>query len=82
MGLYVKRGLPVENLFTEKDDIFVSLVAEIFLQPIDETLCLWNYKHFAHFLVHEIFSKQNRPILQIKHVCSVLFYENHQNLAK
>ena len=40
MGLYVKRGLPVENLFTEKDDIFVSLVAEIFLQPIDKTLCL------------------------------------------
>ena len=31
MGLYVERGLCVEDLCAEKYDIFVSLVAEMFL---------------------------------------------------
>ena len=31
MGLYVERGLTVEYLYTEKNNIFESLVAEIFL---------------------------------------------------
>ena len=30
MGLYVERGLSVEDLYMEKYDIFKSLVAEIF----------------------------------------------------
>ena len=31
MGLYVERGLSVEDLYTDKYDIFESLVTEIFL---------------------------------------------------
>ena len=41
-----------------------------------------NYKNFAYFWVHEIFWAQNRPILQIKQFCSVLFYDNYLSLAK
>ena len=45
MGLYVERGLSVENLYTGKYDIFQSLVAEMHLYSIDKNLCPWNYKH-------------------------------------
>ena len=31
MGLYVERDLSMEDLYAEKDDIFESLVANIFL---------------------------------------------------
>ena len=31
MGLYVERGLSVDDLYTEKYDIFKTFVAEIFL---------------------------------------------------
>ena len=39
MGLYVERGLSVENLYTGKYDIFQSLVAEMYLHSIDKNLC-------------------------------------------
>ena len=39
MGLYLQRGLSAEDLCAEKYEIFESLVAEMFLQPIDENLC-------------------------------------------
>ena len=34
MGLHVERGLSVEDLCAEKNDIFEILVAEIFCSPL------------------------------------------------
>ena len=82
----MKRSLSIEDIHTEKYDIFESLVAEIFLEPIDENLVnglVIVVRETTNILrIFESFWAQNRPILQIRHFCSVLFCENHLSLAK